>query len=359
MSVVIEGPKSFLLADQAWILDADGVEMAWAERYVAKNPAYKWILGRYVQANEANSNGHIFDLDELRDARHTVVNAPLNIGHKPHDIRGTFVAQELIYPTNGEPAASLAHPSFTSPVPFMEALAAYWHFYFRDEFDRLVMPAYSEGALFYSMEAIPKAVICRAVDGCGREFAYKGRQDPSYCDHLNQPLARKQLKSPHFTAGALIIPPLRPGWKDADITQVATYLEQHVDEAQSALDQVQETVPHLDASQWEAIMRQLVGPLVAPEPAMASLAVVDGAISEFGDYELAYEVAREFTPDKRKDLAKRGIALPDGSYPIATVGDLKNAIQAIGRAKDPAAAKAHIKRRAKALGASDLVPDGW
>ena len=42
--------------------------------------------------------------------------------------------------------------------------------------------------------------------------------------------------------------------------------------------------------------------------------------------------------------------MPDGSFPIANVEDLKNAIQSIGRAKDPDAAKAHIKKRARDLG---------
>ena len=68
---------------------------------------------------------------------------------------------------------------------------------------------------------------------------------------------------------------------------------------------------------------------------------------------------REYTQAERELAGDRGEALPDGSYPIKTVGDLKNAIQAIGRAKDPAKVKAHIKTRAKALGREDLIPDKW
>lgn len=68
---------------------------------------------------------------------------------------------------------------------------------------------------------------------------------------------------------------------------------------------------------------------------------------------------REFSEDQRQSLASSGKALPDGSFPIANEQDLRNAIQAIGRAKDPGAARSHIKRRAKALGASNLIPDGW
>jgi hypothetical protein len=68
---------------------------------------------------------------------------------------------------------------------------------------------------------------------------------------------------------------------------------------------------------------------------------------------------RSFTADQRRAAAKSGAAMSDGSYPILNRSDLANAIRAIGRAKNPAAAKAHIKSRAKALGATAMLPDDW
>ena len=68
---------------------------------------------------------------------------------------------------------------------------------------------------------------------------------------------------------------------------------------------------------------------------------------------------REFSPDERRAAAAKGAALDDGSYPILTVQDLRNAIQAYGRASNKEAVKRHIIRRARALGATDLLPDGW
>ena len=59
------------------------------------------------------------------------------------------------------------------------------------------------------------------------------------------------------------------------------------------------------------------------------------------------------------ELAKGGMALPDGSYPIVDAGDLQNAIQAYGRAKDKEAAKRHIMKRARALGKEDMIPENW
>lgn len=71
------------------------------------------------------------------------------------------------------------------------------------------------------------------------------------------------------------------------------------------------------------------------------------------------EAKKDYSDKERARMADAGTALPGGGYPIKDVADLKNAIQAFGRAKDPAATKAHIIKRAKALGRSDLIPDGW
>jgi len=75
----------------------------------------------------------------------------------------------------------------------------------------------------------------------------------------------------------------------------------------------------------------------------------------------AAEIAlkRAFPEDKRQEMAKEGTAMPDGSFPIASENDLRNAIMAHGRAKDSDAAKAHIKSRAAALGLEEMLPENW
>jgi len=72
----------------------------------------------------------------------------------------------------------------------------------------------------------------------------------------------------------------------------------------------------------------------------------------YGDF-----INEEYDSEDRKKMAEKGFALADGSFPIANLADLKNAIQAYGRAKDQAKAAKFIVKRAKALGAEDLVPD--
>lgn len=82
-------------------------------------------------------------------------------------------------------------------------------------------------------------------------------------------------------------------------------------------------------------------------------------VEKFDDYDPEYVAKREFSTAKRKSAAKAGAALPDGSYPIENESDLHNAVEAFGRAKNPAKVKAHIRARAKALGATGALPDKW
>lgn len=77
---------------------------------------------------------------------------------------------------------------------------------------------------------------------------------------------------------------------------------------------------------------------------------------------------RAFSRAKRVELAKSGAAIPvkgddgeivDGRYPIETVADLKNAMRAIGRVAegDRAEVIRHVRKRAKALGATDELSE--
>lgn len=68
---------------------------------------------------------------------------------------------------------------------------------------------------------------------------------------------------------------------------------------------------------------------------------------------------REFSDSERSEAAASGEAMPGGGYPIKSVQDLKNAVQAFGRAKDKDATKRHIVKRAKALKATEHLPQDW
>jgi hypothetical protein len=77
------------------------------------------------------------------------------------------------------------------------------------------------------------------------------------------------------------------------------------------------------------------------------------------DAQVEAYMKRDFTDEQRKQMTAVGHAMPDGSYPIGDTKDLKNAIQAIGRSKNPKKTKSHIVRRARELGATRHLPDKW
>lgn len=68
---------------------------------------------------------------------------------------------------------------------------------------------------------------------------------------------------------------------------------------------------------------------------------------------------REFDTAARRRAAESGVAMPDGSFPIANRQDLANAIRSVGRASDYDKAKRHIISRARALGAVSMLPEDW
>jgi hypothetical protein len=97
---------------------------------------------------------------------------------------------------------------------------------------------------------------------------------------------------------------------------------------------------------------------------------LDGEVLGYDKYEAdeveeieaeAAEIAlkRAFSEQRRFDLAKTGEAMADGSYPIVSETDLRNAIQAYGRAKDKEATKKHIMKRARALKLESMIPGNW
>lgn len=251
MTAVYEGAHAIYMTCAAQILDTSK-EMAWAEHHVVENEDHKWILGRYAEADKANSNRQFFAMDNLKFGQPLLTYSPLNINHGPM-IVGTFVASEIVYPT-GEGADETAVLN-----PYMEALSVFWKHYFEDEYT-VVETAHKAGRLFYSMECVPTEIGCSGESGCGKYFAYEGRSHASYCDHLNdqQSGVWKDLVRPRFTAGALIVPPVQPGWAHADIKQISELVKEHADAAERLYGQIADEAPDADAAMWEQVMAEIM-----------------------------------------------------------------------------------------------------
>jgi hypothetical protein len=89
-----------------------------------------------------------------------------------------------------------------------------------------------------------------------------------------------------------------------------------------------------------------------------AIRVANAAIAKMADETEPYW-KREFSEEQRREAADSGAAEPDGSYPIKNAGDLHNAMRAIGRSKNPAKTKAHIRARARALGLEHELSDAF
>lgn len=67
-----------------------------------------------------------------------------------------------------------------------------------------------------------------------------------------------------------------------------------------------------------------------------------------------------FSHKERKDLAKKGEAMPNGKYPIRNSQDLEDAIRLVGASDmSEETVKNWIKKRAKELGLENELPEGW
>jgi hypothetical protein len=355
--IVVPTERCVLVGALATLVEEGDSLKAWAEHRIRKDPDLRWVLGNYVEADNANDNGHIFPRYDLVAAQATLAGKPLNMMHREHYIVGCFAGAQLLTETGVAVAQDASDMHAMGERPYVEALAGMWHNRFPEEFFQ-IKKAHSEGCLFFSMEAIPESVSCPT---CEHAAAFAGLSSDQYCEHMNGAMGPKRLHKPTFNGGAIIIPPVRPGWQRADIKEISKLMETPA--AETVYAQAAEEAPHLGPQEWETLMAQVLKmadtPPVSPPSYLSTTANTVSVTNATDAPNVSWSIARNVAPDERKKLATEKKALPDGGFPIANVADLMNAIKAVGRAKDPAAAKAHIKRRAKELKRTDLIPPGW
>lgn len=247
MTTLIKGENSYFMGAQAFLLDDSEREIAsdWASKHVQSNPAIKWVLGRFVEANARNNNRQAWSLDDLLIQKPTINHAPMNMVHQARHIVGAYVATEMLYPTD---QAAEGDPG----NPYIEALGAFWRYYFPDEY-KVVQKAHDEGSLFFSMECVAQSITFEEVaSGRKQEFPYAGPFSDTYGE-WNHSDATRWLNKPHFLAGALIVPPVKPGWSNATIKSLSEYMEDHQEIAEQVFASVKEQVPHLSSEQIEGI----------------------------------------------------------------------------------------------------------
>jgi len=91
------------------------------------------------------------------------------------------------------------------------------------------------------------------------------------------------------------------------------------------------------------------------------IALTGRPAAEPDEQEQVVEIKRAVSDAKRTELAKGGRAMPDGAYPMETIGDLHNAIQAYGRCpkEEQPALRRLIMTNARRLKVLNMIPKDW
>ncbi len=247
-----EGNDRIYLAGPAWLLgehsdarpDMEQASAEWATAHMIPNEANSYILGQFVEADKANNNKQFFRLGDLLMAQPTIAYAPVNINHQSSPV-GAFIASEMQYPKeNGN--------------PYIDALSAIWKVYFPTAYEK-VQRAYSEGNLYYSMEAVPRTLSTIGGTDDTIEYAYEGRTSKNYPEEINKRTCDGiVLNRPHFVGGALIVPPVKPGWSKADVKQMSHFMQKQWETAEEIYSGAAQMAPESGPEVWEAIMGELI-----------------------------------------------------------------------------------------------------
>ena len=98
----------------------------------------------------------------------------------------------------------------------------------------------------------------------------------------------------------------------------------------------------------------------AAAPAMEVLSEITKVLDKREGKPAEGEVEKaDYNSKDRKKMADSGEAMKDGSFPIKTAQDVKNAVKDWGRTGSKSSVKRHIIRRAKAIGATSSLPSDW
>lgn len=237
---LVAGPASTSLRLESAAMREPSIEE------IAEEPLL-WMHGRFVGSEEANRNGAMWSSGDLQLATEGVAHGPLNWLHEARHIIGTIATSHFV-PQETSANGELVHPHIT-------AGAAIWRWVYPDE-AFVVQQASDLGQLWYSMECISSDITCTGPNGCGNSTTYSQYTSGAACEHVLQRASVRQFNNPVFLGGAVIVPPSRPGWAQADASVMRTAGRI----AEAAYDQsfAGQSNPDMRASDWESLMAQLV-----------------------------------------------------------------------------------------------------
>lgn len=217
---------------------------AW-EQAATPNKYFLWMEGRFVGGEKANRNNSVWTTADLEMGNPTVKHGPLNWLHQSKHVIGSIADSKLV---------SWDHAKDEGvDQPYITAMAGIWRWIYPDE-AAVVEMASDSGKLWYSMECVAREVACVGENGCGATYPFMDvmLNKASVCGHLRDRAATRRMVDPTFLGGAVIVPPVRPGWVHSDARVMA--------EAASIAEKSYEQAgrPDMPAIEWEQLMANIV-----------------------------------------------------------------------------------------------------
>lgn len=277
--------RVILTAPASTIEEAGELPKELAERWEKAsqgNPYMMWLQGRFVEAEKANRNGAFWSTEDLQFGEMSVKHGPLNWLHEETNVIGTIADNALIHPqaqallpnvasstipgyalnqqnmtytsttTNHVITAEQAASVFGAPQPrpYMAAVSAVWKWVHPDKVHAIEAAA-DQGRLYYSMECVAREMSCgsdETHDGCGKSFDYiTAMTNPkATCEHIQARSSARRMVDPSFLGGAVIVPPVQPGWGSANVEVMR--------QAAKLAEQTEAASGDMSTSEWELLM---------------------------------------------------------------------------------------------------------
>lgn len=253
-TLILERPDRLIFTNVASLVKPSDMaeELADKEWEIGEaSPFVKWIAGDFVEADKPNENAQYWTKGDLEIAEYTIRYAPLNMLHRQRTPVGFFAATRKV--------DLLRDSAAVTGTMKIQTLAGMWSHLFPHE-SNLIDAASDANSLFFSMECRGSHLRCAGNDGCGGEFEYAKIED--HCDHLKNRTSVRHIVNPVFRGGALIIPPTKPGWKNAYASVVSDAVKDEAckwaEQTELSFQQANAAGSDLSASAWEQLMAMIL-----------------------------------------------------------------------------------------------------
>lgn len=168
------------------------------------------LSGRLVEAEKANENGAFWTQGDLEFGMPSIALGPLNWLHDERRVVGVLTDARMV---NREAAAAVS----LGPHVISDALMWKW----LAPREAAAVEHFSEQRqAYYSMECVSREIACVGENGCGATMDYLDAQNKTEkaCEHVKEHSSARRFVNPIFQGAAIIVPPTKPGWSNADLS---------------------------------------------------------------------------------------------------------------------------------------------